>query len=68
MSGMANKGKRMDFHTRMFMGQSGAKLDWLLENGLVWRGIKPLGWKPRPKTFSAWAYYIFVMIPRGIFK
>lgn len=65
---MALKGKRMPLHGRMVAGQHGTHLEWLMEQGLTWRGIKPPEWKPQPKSLKAWLYLMFVMYPRGLVK
>lgn len=66
--GIALKGKRMPFSSRMVAGKSGDRLSWMIEQGLTWRGTRPEGWRPKPKSFKAWVYLIFVMLPRGVFK
>jgi hypothetical protein len=68
VTGIALKGKRAPFYSRMIHGMSGDRLDWMMENGLAWRGYMPLGWNPEPKTLSAWLYYLFVMLPRGLVR
>ncbi len=65
---IALKGKRAPIHSRMVAGYSGPKLDWMMAQGLTWRGIRPEGWRPRPKGLKAWLFFVFVMIPRGIVK
>jgi hypothetical protein len=64
--GIALKGARAPRHSRMVSGYSSTRLDWMIKNGLAWRGLRPADWKPKPATLSAWLFYIFVMVPRSI--
>ena len=66
--GIALKGKRMPFHGRMMIGWTPERLEWMMDNGLAWRGIKPPDWKPKPSGLRGWSFYLFRMLPKGIFK
>jgi hypothetical protein len=68
VNGIALKGKKMPMHSRMLAGKSGPTLEWMIEQGLAWRGTKPPDWKFRPKSLRAAAYLVFHMIPRGLFS
>jgi hypothetical protein len=64
--GIELKGARVPFTTRLVRNKDPDRLTWMMEQGLAWRGSKPEGWRPRPKSFRAWIYLIFVMLPRAI--
>lgn len=66
MNGIALKGKRSPFRSRMMQGWTGDRLFWMMENGLAWRGQMPPGWFPRPRTLKAAFFLVFRMVPRGL--
>lgn len=66
--GIALKGRKMDFASRMIVGKSGARLEWMMEQGLAWRGIREPGWKFRPRSIKAALYFVFHMLPRGLIR
>jgi hypothetical protein len=68
MAGIALKGKRMPFYSKAVSGYSGPMLEWLMDNGLTWRGVRQSEWKLRPRGWRAWLFLIFVFIPRGLWR